>query len=86
MGCHRRQGHSLIREDLAPFAQRLIGGDEHRPSFVTGADQFEQDAGLCLLLGDTREIVEDEPMAFVEFGARRFEREIRARDLGSYQE
>jgi hypothetical protein len=32
----RRQGHGLIREDFSPFAERLIGGDEHRSSFVAG--------------------------------------------------
>ena len=43
-----REGHGLIREDFAPFAERLIGSDEHRSSFVAGADQLEQNAGLRL--------------------------------------
>ena len=45
-----REGHGLIREDLAPFTERLIGGDEHRSPLVAGADQLEQDAGLGLIL------------------------------------
>jgi hypothetical protein len=45
----RRQGHGLIREDFSPFAERLIGGDEHRSSFVASADQFEQNAGALRL-------------------------------------
>ena len=56
----RRQGHGLIREDFAPFTEWLIGGDEHRSSFVAGADQLEQNAGLGLILGDIGEIVENE--------------------------
>jgi hypothetical protein len=76
-----RQGHGLIREDFAPFAERLIGGDEHRSSLVAGADQLKQNAGLCLILGDIGEIVENQQVLFVEFGDRRFEREITARDL-----
>jgi hypothetical protein len=47
----RRQGHGLIREDFSPFAERLIGGDKHRSSFLACADQFEQNAGLRLILG-----------------------------------
>ena len=47
----RGKGHGLIREDFAPFAERLIGSDEHRSPFVAGADQLEQNAGLGLILG-----------------------------------
>ena len=32
-----------------PFAEGLIGGDQHRASFVSGADEFEQHAGLGLV-------------------------------------
>jgi hypothetical protein len=35
---------------------------------VTGADQFEQHAGLRLILGDIGEIVENQQVIFVEFG------------------
>ena len=28
--------HGLIGEDLAPFAERLVGGDQHGSSFVSG--------------------------------------------------
>ena len=77
----RREGHSLVREDFAPFAERLVGGDEHRSPFVAGTDQFEQNAGLRLILGDIGEIVENQQMIFVEFGDGRLEHEIAARDL-----
>ena len=76
-----REGHGLIWEGLAPFTERLIGGDEHRSSLVASADQLEQNAGLGLILGDIGEIVQNQQVIFVEFGDRRFEREITARDL-----
>ena len=60
-----REGHGLIREDFAPFAERLIGSDEHRSSFVAGADQLEQNAGLGLILGHIGEIVQNQQVIFV---------------------
>ena len=69
------------RQDFSPFAERLIGGDEHRSPFVASADQFEQNAGLRLILGHIGEIVQNQQVIFVEFGDRRFEREITAREL-----
>ncbi len=50
----RRQRHRLVGEDLAPFAEGLVGGNEQRAALVAGADQFEQDAGLGLILADPR--------------------------------
>jgi hypothetical protein len=53
----------LIWKNLAPCAEGLIGGNEHRSSFVSRADQFEQYARLRLILGDVGEVVEDQQMA-----------------------
>ena len=58
-----RERHGLIREDLAPFAERLVGCDEHGAPFVACGDQLEQHAGLGLVLGDVGEIVEDEEIS-----------------------
>ena len=58
--------HGRIRKDLAPFAERLIGGDEHGPALVAGANQLEQHAGLGLILGDVSEVVEDQQVEAVE--------------------
>jgi hypothetical protein len=44
--------HSLVWEDLAPFAEWLIGRDHHGPPVVTRGDQLEQDARLGLILGE----------------------------------
>ncbi len=76
-----RERHGLVGEDFAPFAEGLVGGDEHGPALVSGADQFEQNARFRLILGDIGEIVEDQQMIFVEFGDRGLEEEIAARDL-----
>ena len=76
-----RERHSFAGKDLSPFAEGLVCGDEHRPALVAGADQFEQDARLRLVLGDVSEIVEDQKVVFVELGDGGFECEIAARDL-----
>jgi hypothetical protein len=53
----------------------LIGGDQHGSPFVSGADEFEQHAGLCLIFSDIGEVVQDEQVILVEFGDCRFELE-----------
>jgi hypothetical protein len=40
-GCER---HGLVREHLAPFAERLVGGNQQGVALVAAADQFEQHA------------------------------------------
>lgn len=40
------QRHCMTRKDLVPFAAWLVGGKQQGTSFVTGADQLEQDTGL----------------------------------------
>ena len=42
--------HSLIGKDLAPFAEWLIGGDQHGASLVAASDQLEQHTGFGLIL------------------------------------
>jgi hypothetical protein len=41
------QRHGGIRENLAPCAKRLIGGDQRRSPLVTGTDQLEQNRGFA---------------------------------------
>jgi hypothetical protein len=43
-----RQRHGLVGENLAPFAEGLIGRDEQGPAFIAGGDQLEQYTGLSL--------------------------------------
>ena len=73
--------HGGVGEDLSPFAERLVGGDQHGAPLVAGADELEQHAGLGLVLGDVGEVVEDQQVEAVEPADRGFEGEFAARDL-----
>ena len=75
------QRHRLVGEDLAPLPERLVGGDQQGPPLVPGTDEFEQDTGFGLILGDIGEVVEDQQVVFVEPGDGGFEREFTASDL-----
>ena len=70
----------------APFAERLIGRDEHGAPLVARGDQLEQHAGLGLILGDVGDVVEDEQIVAVELGDRGFERQFASRRLQALDE
>src|SRR5271170_2045849 len=76
-----RERHGLVREDLAPFAERLVGRDQHGSSLVTRGDQLEQHAGFGLILGDVGEVIEDEQIVSVELGYHAFEGQLTTSDL-----
>ena len=46
------QCHGRFRKDRIPFSEGLVGGDQHGAPFVSRADEFEEHAGLGLILGD----------------------------------
>jgi len=75
------QGHGRVREDRVPGAEGLVGRDQHGAAFVARADQFEQHAGLGLVLGDVGDVVEDQQVELVELCDGAFEGEIAARLL-----
>src|SRR5208282_5073442 len=77
-GCER---HGLVREDLVPFAERLVGRDQHGSSLVTRGDQLEQHAGFGLVLGDVSEVIEDEQVEAVQLGDGAFEGQLTTSDL-----
>src|SRR5439155_11139049 len=77
----RGERHCGIGKDLSPFAERLVGGDEHGPALVASADQLEQYTGLGLVLGDVGEVVEDQQVEAVEPVDCGFEVKLAARDL-----
>ena len=54
----------------------LVGRDQHGAAFVSGADEFEQHAGLGLILGDVGDVIEDQQMELVEFCNGAFEDKI----------
>jgi hypothetical protein len=74
----RGERHGGIGEDPFPGTKGLVGGDQHGSAFVAGADQFEQHAGLGLILGDVGEIVEDQEMELVELGKSALELQVPA--------
>ena len=76
-----RERHGLVGEDLAPFAEWLIGCDQHGSPLVTRGDQLEQDAGFRLILGDIGKVIEDEQIVAVELGDRAFEGQLATSDL-----
>ena len=81
-----RDRHCLVWEDLAPFAERLIGSDEEGSPLVPGADEFKEHAGFGLVLGDVGDVIEDQQIEFVELGNGGFESEFAAGNLQSLDE
>ena len=75
------EGHGWIREDRVPGTEWLVGRDQHGAAFVACADQFEQHAGLGLILCDVGDVVEDQQVELVELCDGAFEGEIAARLL-----
>jgi hypothetical protein len=73
--------HRLVGEDLAPFAERLIGRDEEGSPFIAGADELKEHTGFGLVFGDVSEVIEDQQVIFVEPGNSGFERELAAGNL-----
>ena len=77
----RRDSDGGIGENLAPFAERLIAGDDERAALVALGDQLEQHAGLGLVFADIAEVVEDQAVELVELGQSRRQGEIAPRSL-----
>ena len=75
------QRHGGVWKDRVPFPERLVGRDQHGATFVSRADEFEEHAGLGLILGDVGDVIEDQQVELVEFRDRAFEDEIAARLL-----
>ena len=62
-GGHRS---GLVGEHLVPFSEGLVRRDQKRAPFVARRDEFEQNAGLGLILLHVGEVVEDQKMVAVE--------------------
>ena len=75
------QGHGRVWEDAVPIAEGLICRDGDGSSFISGTDQFKQDAGFGLVLGDVGEVIEDYELVLVEAGDCCLESEFAPRDL-----
>src|SRR5665213_3232482 len=75
------EGHGGVWEALAPFAERLVGGDQGGAALVAAADQLEENGGLGLLRGDVGQVVEDQEVEAVEPGDGRFEGQLATGEL-----
>jgi hypothetical protein len=73
--------HCLVWEDFAPFAKRLVGGNQQGSSLVAGADELKEHAGFGLVFGDVGEVIEDQQVVFIELDNGSFESELAAGDL-----
>jgi len=70
------QGHGRVGEDCVPFPEGLVDRDQQGSAFVSCADEFEQHAGLGLILGDVCYVVEDQEVEFIQLRDGAFEGEI----------
>lgn len=55
-GCDSDGG---IGEDLVPFTEQLIAGDDQAPALVALGDQLEQDRRFGIIFADVAETIED---------------------------
>jgi len=65
-----RDGHRLFRENVAALLERLVAGDDQRTPFIRLRDEFEQDAGLALILRGIPEIIQDHAVEAVQLGQK----------------
>src|SRR6185437_2544939 len=70
----------------APFAKRLVGGNQQGFSFVAGADELKEHAGFGLVFGDVGEVIQDQQVKFVELGNGGFESKLATGNLQSLNE
>jgi hypothetical protein len=75
------EGHRLVWKDVALLAERLVGGDQQGSPLVSGTDEFEQEAGFGLILGELGDVVKDQQAVLVEPGDGGFKGEFTATDL-----
>ena len=47
-----------VGEDLAPFGERPIGGDERALSLVAATDEFEQQIGMAVGIGEIADLID----------------------------
>ena len=67
-----RHRHGLIGEDGGPVSKGAVAGDDQAAMLVALGDEFEEDAGLGLVLPDIAEIIQDQAVDAVELGQERW--------------
>ena len=73
-----RDGHGLVREDLIPATEGLIGRDGDATVFVAPGDQFKENAGFGLILVGVGDVIENDQVELVELRQCSLENEIAA--------
>ena len=51
----QRRGDDRVAEDVAPFGEAAVGGEDHRTLFVAGIDQLEEQVATA---GDDRQVAD----------------------------
>lgn len=59
-------GHHVIREDLIPFAEWLVGGDDQAATLIAVGDELEQNLGFCIRFFHVANIVNDDDPVLVQ--------------------
>ena len=50
------------REDVVPFGEGFVGGEEDGPTFIASGDDFEKEVGVSGVVGEVSELVDDEEL------------------------
>ena len=56
----QRRGDDRIAENLAPFGEAAIGGQDHRASLVAGVDQLEEQVAGAGADGEIADLIDDQ--------------------------
>ena len=49
-----------VREHLAPFGKRTVGGHDGRLELVTAIDDIEQQIGVAIAVGEVTDFIDDQ--------------------------
>src|SRR5216110_2547261 len=55
-----RRGDHAVAEDVAPTAEALVAGQDHRPALVAAADELEEEIGAGAVDREIADLVDDE--------------------------
>ena len=64
----QRRGDDRVAEDVAPFGEAAVGGEDHRTLFVAGIDQLEEQVATA---GDDRQVADLVEMSSAERASQR---------------